>query len=85
MTHSIAATSKMPVPTIAMGGDPNGAPHPSRACYAHLFTGPYQPETLQMASAKTCPRKQRKTLLKPPQTPENVKVVMVSLHAAQRG
>ncbi|TMV71067.1 alpha/beta hydrolase [Thioclava sp. BHET1] len=41
----LATMPKISVPTITMEGDANGAPHPSPASYAHLFTGPYQHRT----------------------------------------
>ncbi|MEO9229721.1 MAG: alpha/beta hydrolase [Devosia sp.] len=38
----LAAMPPISVPTIAMEGDANGAPHPPEEAYAKRFTGPYE-------------------------------------------
>ena len=38
----LAAAPAITVPTITMGGDANGAPHPEPSAYAKKFTGKYQ-------------------------------------------
>ncbi len=42
----LAAGPTIPVPTITMEGDANGAPHPPPAAYAAKFTGKYEHRTL---------------------------------------
>jgi pimeloyl-ACP methyl ester carboxylesterase len=42
LEKKLAQFPKIPVPTITMEGDANGAPHPQPEAYAKQFTGKYQ-------------------------------------------
>jgi pimeloyl-ACP methyl ester carboxylesterase len=43
----LAALPAIPVPTITMEGDANGAPHPDPSSYAQHFTGKYKHELIK--------------------------------------
>ena len=42
LEQKLATAPAIPVPTITMEGDANGAPHPEPAAYAKRFTGRYE-------------------------------------------
>lgn len=44
--QKLAAAPTIPVPTITMEGDANGAPHPPPGAYRAKFTGPYEHRTV---------------------------------------
>ena len=46
LERQLAAGPVIPVPTITLEGDANGAAHPEPAAYAKKFTGPYLHRTL---------------------------------------
>ena len=46
LEDQLARSPKIPVPTITMEGDDNGAPHPPPSAYASMFTGKYAHRTI---------------------------------------
>ncbi|WP_127127005.1 alpha/beta fold hydrolase [Pseudoflavitalea rhizosphaerae] len=46
LEKKLAAFPSIPVPTVTLEGDANGAPHPSPAAYASKFTGKYAHHTI---------------------------------------
>jgi pimeloyl-ACP methyl ester carboxylesterase len=46
LERTLAGAPSIPVPTITLEGDANGAPHPDPSAYASRFTGRYEHRTL---------------------------------------
>ena len=47
LEQRLAAGPAIPVPTITLEGDANGAPHPEPSVYAQKFSGPYSHRTIE--------------------------------------
>jgi pimeloyl-ACP methyl ester carboxylesterase len=47
LERRLAAAPNIPVPTITLEGDANGAPHPEPESYARKFSGPYAHRTVE--------------------------------------
>lgn len=47
MEQRLRSTPQIPVPTITLEGDANGAPHPDPSTYAEKFSGPYTHRTIE--------------------------------------
>ncbi len=47
LEQRLGSTPQIPVPTITLEGDANGAPHPDPSSYAERFSGPYTHRTIE--------------------------------------
>ena len=65
--HCVGALAEDPVihlPTITLGGDANGAPHPDAISYAKIFSGKYSPRVINGGVGHDLPQDARRPLPK---------------------